>query len=222
MFARLIGSAPGHERSAGASGTSLMLHATLVGLAIHFTHGLTRERENPSQPVIHIFPAPTPRPPVTRLPTQPGVECRCPLPPVPPPVAPIMPPIGIPAEIPGPDSIEFGDPVGPPGHASGDSTGNAFLPTVEMPAHPLPGNPQPIYPALLRSAHVEGEIVAHFVVDSTGRVDSRSISFDSGDEVLFDAAVRRALLASRYEPARAGGRPVAVRVQQSFAFRLTP
>jgi TonB family protein len=114
--------------------------------------------------------------------------------------------------------------IGPSGGnpAPSDSGGGEFSPTVDVPARPMPGNPQPVYPSFLRSSHVEGVIAAHFVVDSTGHVEPRSITFESGSNALFESAVRRALLASRYEPARANGSAVAMRVEQEFAFRITP
>jgi hypothetical protein len=42
---------------------------------------------------------------------------------------------------------------------------------VEKQAAPMPGNPSPHYPDMLRSANVEGEVLAKFIVDSTGRVE---------------------------------------------------
>jgi TonB family protein len=130
-------------------------------------------------------------------------------------------PVTVPTTISPPGSEIVVAPIGG-NSAPSDSSEGAFAPTVEVPARPLRGNPQPVYPSLLRNAHVEGVIAAHFVVDSTGRVEPQSIAFESGGDALFESAVRRALLASRYEPARADGRAVAMRVQQEFAFRITP
>jgi hypothetical protein len=42
---------------------------------------------------------------------------------------------------------------------------------VEKQAAPMPGNPSPHYPDMLRSANVEGEVIAKFIVDSTGRAE---------------------------------------------------
>ncbi len=42
---------------------------------------------------------------------------------------------------------------------------------VEKQVSPYPGNTAPRYPDMLRSANVEGEVLAQFVVDTTGRAD---------------------------------------------------
>src|SRR2546430_766139 len=42
---------------------------------------------------------------------------------------------------------------------------------VEKQATPLPSSPQPGYPAMLRAANVAGEVLAQFVVDTSGMVE---------------------------------------------------
>jgi TonB family protein len=223
MFARLIGSAPVHQQSASASCASLVLHATLLGLAIHLSaHGFaTRDPDVlPEHLIFHAVPdVPAP---IRRAPAEPPLPCECTPPDIPVPNTPFEAPTEIPVTISDPGPIIIGHAGDPSAAAGGDSAGGVFAPTVDIPARALPGNPQPAYPALLRGARVEGVVAAHFVVDTTGRVDAHSIAFESGGEPLFESAVRRALLASRYEPARTGGRPVAMRVEQIFAFRITP
>lgn len=82
------------------------------------------------------------------------------------------------------------------------------------------GNPRPQYPEALRAAQIEGEVLAHFVVDSTGQVEPGSIIFLESSNARFDDAVRTALLASRYYPAEVDGRKVRQLVEQRFAFHL--
>ena len=225
MFARLIGSAPVHEHSVGATSTSLVMHATILGLAIAFGARTIERDATPTPPHLIFNPVHDPAP-QAHVPPRAGVRCDvCP----PSPTVfiehriefPVSIPTTIPTTIPPIGSeIVAGPSGGDP--APSDSGGVEFAPTVDVPARPMPGNPQPVYPSFLRSAHVEGVIAAHFVVDSTGRVEPGSITFESGGNALFESAVRRALLASRYEPARADGHAVAMRVEQSFAFRITP
>ena len=225
MFARLIGSAPGHHQSVGSTSTALVLHATLIGLAIQMSGRIHPRILESVVPVDeHLLPYRVPEPvrsPSVRRPGTP-LRCECTIPEIALPNVRSAVPVEIPSSIPDPGPVAVGIAGAPASASAGDPEGGSFAPTADVPARPLPGNPQPVYPSLLRSARVEGVIAAHFVVDSTGRVDARGITFESGGDALFESSVRRALLASRYEPAHAGGRAVAVRVQQEFAFRITP
>jgi len=113
---------------------------------------------------------------------------------------------------------------GPPRDDRGLSspTGSVYRPDiVDKAVVPLAGNPAPSYPAPLRSAQIEGEVVARFVVDTTGRVEPASISFPAATHPQFAEAVRQALLRSRYLAAMVGGRHVRQLVEQRFAFTLT-
>jgi protein TonB len=82
------------------------------------------------------------------------------------------------------------------------------------------GNPTPLYPTALRSAQLEGTVVARFVVDTSGRAEPASVSFREASHPLFADAVRQALLRSRYLPAMLNGRKVRQLVEQRFAFSL--
>jgi protein TonB len=74
---------------------------------------------------------------------------------------------------------------------------------------------------MLRSANVEGEVLAQFVVDTTGRVEPNSIKILKSSHDLFTNAVQQALRTARYYPAEIGGRKVKQLVQQPFNFTLT-
>jgi TonB family protein len=91
---------------------------------------------------------------------------------------------------------------------------------VERTVWPRTGNPLPTYPRPLLDAQVEASFMVRFVVDSTGRVDTKSIVFPESAHRLFAAAVRTALQRSRYLPAELGGHPVRQLVEQQFSFRL--
>jgi protein TonB len=73
---------------------------------------------------------------------------------------------------------------------------------------------------MLRSANVEGEVLAQFVVDTTGRVDMGTFKVLKSSHDLFAAAVKSALASARYYPAEIGGRKVKQLVQQPFTFSL--
>jgi TonB family protein len=91
---------------------------------------------------------------------------------------------------------------------------------VERIAWPARDNPRPRYPETLRNAGVEGTFMVEFVVDSTGRVDAKTLTFRDAVHPLFLRAVKDALLRSRYFPAELAGTHVRQLVQQRFTFVL--
>jgi TonB family protein len=91
---------------------------------------------------------------------------------------------------------------------------------VEKVAWPQRDNPRPRYPEALKRDGVEGSFVVEFVVDSTGRVDEKTMQFPSTAHPMFLRAVRDALLHSRYFPAELAGMRVRQLVQQQFSFVL--
>jgi protein TonB len=84
----------------------------------------------------------------------------------------------------------------------------------------VPGTQPPRYPETLRTAGVEGSVVALFVVDEHGRVDDASIRFAQDGNSLFEDAVRVALRRMHFIPAEFGGRKVRQLVQMPFVFTL--
>ncbi|HET9465032.1 MAG TPA: energy transducer TonB [Gemmatimonadales bacterium] len=92
---------------------------------------------------------------------------------------------------------------------------------VEKQVAQIPGSVNLRYPDMLRSANVEGEVLAQFVVDTTGRVEKGSIKILKTSHDLFTSAVMSALNSARYYPAEIGGRKVKQLVQQPFNFTLT-
>ena len=91
---------------------------------------------------------------------------------------------------------------------------------VERQVWPRRGNPIPVYPPLLIRQGLEARYFVSFIVDSTGRVDRRSLTIPADAHALFVNAIRTALARSRYFPAEIGGKPVAQRVMQEFKFAL--
>src|SRR3954466_2011821 len=64
---------------------------------------------------------------------------------------------------------------------------------VEKPAASNPANQAPSYPNQLRAANIEGQVVAKFVVDTTGRADMKTFEIVKSDHELFTSAVRNVL-----------------------------
>lgn len=91
---------------------------------------------------------------------------------------------------------------------------------VEQPVQALPGGAQPRFPDVLRQAGVEGEVLAQFVVDTSGRAEVGSYKVLKTSHELFGNAVKTALPGMRYTPAKVGGRPVRQVVQQPFTFAI--
>jgi protein TonB len=91
---------------------------------------------------------------------------------------------------------------------------------VDKPALPLDGNQPPQYPELLRRAGITGIVVVEFIIDSSGRVQPGSVLAARSDDSRFLEAVREALGTHRFLPAEVGGRRIAVKVRQVFAFEL--
>jgi protein TonB len=91
---------------------------------------------------------------------------------------------------------------------------------VEKQAAPMPDNPRPPYPDMLRSADVEGEVLAQFIVDADGRVEMSSFKVLKSSHDLFTNAVRSVLPSYRFFPAEVGGRKVRQLIQMPFVFSL--
>src|SRR5439155_22277261 len=79
---------------------------------------------------------------------------------------------------------------------------------VEKQVQPMPGNITPRYPDMLRSANVEGEVLAQFVVDTTGRADMATFKVLKETHAMFTQAVKAALPNMKFYPAEVGGRKV--------------
>ena len=91
---------------------------------------------------------------------------------------------------------------------------------IRNPASPRAGNPAPHYPDSLAAAHVQGSVLAQFVVNQDGTVDTATFKVLKSTAPEFTAAVRQVLPSWRYDPARAdNGSPVRQLVQQPFMFK---
>jgi TonB family protein len=91
---------------------------------------------------------------------------------------------------------------------------------VEGQAQQIPGSGNLTYPASMRMANREGEVLAQFVVNEQGVVETTSFKVLKSSDPAFTAAVRNALPGMRFRPAVVGGRAVKQLVQQPFTFGL--
>jgi len=146
----------------------------------------------------------------------------------------LIAPVDIPSEIPAIDlthavtrAEDFSGTGTPGGFANGVS---AMLPAdpgqtyfdyeVQKPVVQAPGSAAPRYPEILKSAGVEGEVLAEFVVDSTGRAEPSSFKVLKTTHELFALAVKNALPGMRFLAAEVNGRKVKQLVRQSFVFAI--
>jgi len=236
---RLIESGRARERRRGGAVLSVVAHGTLVALAIVATTRTGRTTEVPDPVVDVIYRAPLPREPREapgrRADGRPATSAD--------PVADPLPqrridaPIIIRDGIPDVD-VDLGPIAGTPvvglgpaprsggapgaggagGAPGGDGVWSAHV--VEVAAAPVPGGPVPAYPELLRTAGTAGEVIAEFVVDSSGRVRPGTLQVVTSTHELFTVSVRRTVPAMRFLPARVQGRPVAQRVRMPFVFEV--
>ncbi len=92
---------------------------------------------------------------------------------------------------------------------------------VEKPVRQIPGSGNLRYPDMLRSANTEGEVLAQFIVDETGRYEPGSFTMIESSHEQFTQAVKSALPNMRFYPAEVGGKKVKQLVRQPFTFALT-
>jgi beta-lactamase regulating signal transducer with metallopeptidase domain len=92
---------------------------------------------------------------------------------------------------------------------------------VENQVRSVPGSPQPHYPAALKKAKVSGDVLAQFIVDTTGRADMSTFKVLQTNRQEFADAVRDILPEMRFYPAEIGGQKVKQMVQQPFTFAVS-
>jgi periplasmic protein TonB len=91
---------------------------------------------------------------------------------------------------------------------------------VEKPVAKI-GGEAPEYPSILRSSGVEGEVLAQFVVNESGRYEPGTLKILNSSNSAFTAAVKDALPRMRFSAAQIGGRKVQQLVQMPFQFHLS-
>jgi periplasmic protein TonB len=237
MFDNLIESKASKQKRAGGTLLSVVVHAVLITAAVIGTLHASQAMDKPKAEKVEFVtvkkdepppPKETPKPPppdvVMKAPPPKGFQV-------------LTAPIKIPDVLPDIDlkkavtnEADFsgkgvaggfakGVVGGTPAPANDNQTYFEFQ--VEKQVAPYPSNSAPRYPDMLRSANVEGEVLAQFVVDTTGRADMSTFKILKSTHDLFTNAVKAALPNMKFYPAEVGGKHVKQLVQMPFQFNLT-
>ena len=237
MFNNLLESKPKKQKQTGGTVASIVMHSLLVGLAVYATANAAIKNEKPKQEKIDFVETPKdePPPPKDEPPPPPPPDVVA-APPPPKGFQVLTAPVEIPDVIPDidlskkvTDENDFSGKGVAGGKASGVEGGKAVVQSdqpyfefqVEKPVVPAPGSTQPRYPDMLRQAGVEGEVLAQFVVDTTGRAEMSTFKVLKSSHDGFTQADKNVLPNMRFYPAEIGGRKVKQMVQQPFTFALT-
>jgi len=236
MFDNLIESKASKQKRAGGTFFSFVFHTVLITGAVVGTLHAKNELEKPKQEKVEFVQVKKDEPPPKEEPKPPPPDVVMKAPP-PKGFQVLTAPIKIPDVLPDIDlskkitneedfsgkgvagGIAKGVVGGTPQPINTDQTYFEFQ--VEKQVAPAPGNPNPRYPDMLRSANVEGEVLAQFVVDTTGKADMSTFKTLKETHALFTQAVKTALPQMRFYPAEVGGKKVKQLVQMPFQFNLT-
>lgn len=235
MFNQLIESKRKKKSSPGTTAFSIGLHAVLIGLAVWATANAAIQNEKPKAEKIEFVQVKKdePPPPKKELPPPPKNVTVAPPPPKgfqvlqAPPIVPIkIPDIDLSKKV--TNEADFSGKGVAGGVAKGVVGGTGpvsdqtyFEFQVEKPAAQASSSAQPSYPETLRSAGIEGEVDAQFVVDTSGRGEPGSLKITKSTNELFTAAVKSAFPRMRFYAAEIGGHKVKQLVQQPFTFTIT-
>lgn len=233
MFNTLLESKPKKERRGGGTVFSVVMHTVLIAGAVYATAHAAIKNEKEKVEKIQFTEAPKPEPPPPpKAPPPPDVVVA---PPPPKGFQVLSAPVNIPDVLPQvdltkkvTDEADFSGKGAVGGVAKGKEGGTGpvgdqpyFDFQVEKQAGSVPGSPTPEYPEMLKSAGVEGQVLAQFVVDTSGRADISSFKVLKSDHESFTDAVKRALPRMRFYPAEIGGHKVKQLVQEPFVFNLS-
>ncbi len=232
MFDNLIESKAAKQKRAGGMVTSTVVHVVLISAAVYGTLHAKEELEKPkAEKVEFVEMKKKDQPPPPKKDTPPPMVNA---PPPPKGFQVLTAPIKIPDVLPDIDlskKVTNEADFSGKGVAGGLAKGvvNAapvkedqpyFEFQVEKQVAQIPGTGAPRYPDMLRSANVEGDVLAQFVVDTTGRAEVGTFKVLKSSHDLFTNAVKAALPNMRFYPAEVGGRKVKQLVQMPFVFSL--
>ena len=225
----LIESRRRSRRTIGGTTASVLIHAALITCAVYVTaQAKELPAYDPPERAIPLFPPSDPTP-ETRTPHTSRGGASAPGPTTAPSIP--VPPLHIPDSLPLIDSTHdlprgvFDDsavaraPGGGTRGAPGAGDGAPYVVSqVDRPAVARNGNASPRYPSVLEQSGVEGEVVAQFVVDTTGRAEMPTFEILRSTNELFASALRDVVPRWRFLPAEAGGRRVRQVVQVPVRF----
>ena len=234
MLNNLLESKPKKQRSPGATAFSIIFHSVLIAAAVYATANAAIQNEKPKQEEVKFVETPKePPPPEPEKPPPPPDVVAAPPPPkgfqvltAPVKIPDVIPDIDLSKKV--TDENDFTGKGVAGGTSKGVVGGTApvvsdqpyFEFQVEKPVVPAGAQPQPTYPEMLRSGNVEGEVLAQFVVDTTGRADMKTFKVLKESNPQFTTAVKNVLPRYRFIPAETGGRKVKQLVQLPFTFAL--
>jgi periplasmic protein TonB len=235
MFNNLLESKAKSQKRFGSTTVSVIAHGAIAAALIAVTAGASQKFEKPKEEKVDFVEVKKDEPPPPEPDKPPPPPDMVAAPPPPKGFQVLTAPVEIPDIIPdidlskkATDEADFSGKGVAGGTSKGVGDGPApvqsdqayFEFQVEKPVVSAPGSGQPSYPDMLRSAGVEGEVLAQFVVDTTGRAEPGSFKVLKTSHELFAQAVKNALPRMRFLPAEIGGRKVKQLVQQPFNFAL--
>jgi periplasmic protein TonB len=184
MFNNLIESRPKKQKTTGGLIISIVMHTILISAAVYGTLQAKEQLEKPKQEKVEFVemkkkdeppppkeePKPMPKDVVAAPPPPKGFQVLT----APIKVPDVLPDIDLSKKV--TDEADFSGKGVAGGSAKGVVGGTAvntdqpyFEFQVEKQVQTASGSPQPRYPDMLKSANIEGEVLAQFVVDTTGR-----------------------------------------------------
>jgi protein TonB len=235
MLETLLESRAIAQRRTGSSLASVLIHGAIItggvvatakdALPVRFPEPIVRD-------VVYIAP---PRPMVVQTVNRAATSPTSAVDPVP-----VLPRLRVPAIVPvGIPDIDLSAPASTPDYGHGpigsasvicdrdcgrnpatDGDGRALWNDNDVLMRLLATPAPPHYPEALRRAGIEGDVVVKFMVDTTGRVDMRSIEIVRSTHEAFTVAVRESLAKLRFAPATVGARKVSALAMMPFRFRL--
>lgn len=232
MFTTLIESRRPKERTLGGTAVSVLVHAAVITLGVYVTaHAHERQPDTPTVRIDYWPVAPAKKMPHPQRPNGPDAGSHGAV--SAPPRRVIVAPKKIDVDLPtfdtataitnehdfdGTHTMDGGSDLG--GSDGAGDTHEYFESQVDKPAFPRAGNTPPRYPALLERSRVNGEVVAQFVVDTTGKVDMQTVRIVRASDALFSASLESVLPSWRFLPAEAGGKRVRQVVQLPVRFAV--
>lgn len=235
MLTVLLESRAPRRRHVGSTILSMLAHGAVAAVAVALTvrtSSIVRPPKIHTTSVVYVRPTPTPTQanPATPQASRPEASPRGPaLPRIDAPLitSTTIPPIDLTQPsvtrvqvLPDGQSHLSVSGIGEPGTPLSGAGGVSDASAVDRAPRILGRAPEPRYPAALRSAGVQGRVLAEFVVDTLGRAELGTLRFTELANPLFGDAVREALARYRFLPGEIAGRRVRTRVALPFDFRL--
>jgi len=237
MFDNLIESQAKKQKRAGGFVMSFVIHGILIAGAVYATYSVGNALEKPKAEKVDFVTVKKDEPPPPKEekpPPPPDVVMKAPPPKgfqvltAPIKIPDVLPDIDLSKKVTNEEDFSGKGVAG--GIAKGvvggtvqkvDENQTYFEFQVEKQVAPYPGNSAPRYPDMLRSANVEGEVLAQFVVDTTGHAEMSTFKVIKSTHDLFTNSVKSSLPNMKFYPAEVGGKKVKQLVQMPFQFNLT-